>query len=129
MATDTDTEPMMQASTTFAQSSNSTRQVLNRFDLDGDGIISPSEANLMANANVSEQTEKKSKYLAQQQCQRCIVSLYQTMLLCTHSTLSNFFSTSMLGSPHLIEYKQIAGISFTLLVLALVANFGLTIAT
>ena len=61
MATDTDTEPMMQASTTFAQSSNSTRQVLNRFDLDGDGIISQSEANLMANANVSEQNEKKSK--------------------------------------------------------------------
>lgn len=62
MNTDTDTASMMQASTTFAQSSNSTRQVLNRFDLDGDGIISQSEANLMANANVSEQNEKKSKY-------------------------------------------------------------------
>ena len=96
MTTDTDTASMMQASTTFAQSSNSTRQVLNRFDLDGDGIISPSEANLMANANVSEQNEKKSKYPAQQQYQRCIVSLYiRLYATITHTrTLSNFFSTS-----------------------------------
>ena len=49
-------------STTFAQSSKSTRKVLNRFDLDGDGIISQSEANLMANANVLEEKEKNSKY-------------------------------------------------------------------
>ena len=108
MATDTDTEPMMQASTTFAQSSNSTRQVLNRFDLDGDGIISQSEANLMANANVSEQNEKKSKYTSTTTMPEVYrFSLYQTMLLCTHSTLSNFFSTSYfharLSSSHRVQ--------------------------
>ena len=91
MTTDTDTASMMQASTTFAQSSNSTRQVLNRFDLDGDGIISQSEANLMANANVSEQNEKKSKYTTMPEVYR--FSLYR---LCyyAHSLTSYIFSTS-----------------------------------
>ena len=46
----------------FAQSSKSTRRVLNRFDLEGDGIISPSGASLMASAIVLEEKEKKSKY-------------------------------------------------------------------
>lgn len=45
---------------TFVDSTDSTRLVLNRFDRDGDGIISPSEANLMAQANVLEEKEKKS---------------------------------------------------------------------
>lgn len=47
---------------TFVDSTDSTRLVLNRFDVNGDGIISQSEANLMANANVLEEKEKKSKY-------------------------------------------------------------------
>jgi len=53
-----DTAPRRES---FVDSTNSTRKVLNRFDLNGDGIISQSEANLMANANVLEENEKKSK--------------------------------------------------------------------
>jgi len=47
---------------TFVDSTDSTRLVLRRFDRNGDGNISPSEANLMAQANVLEEREKKSKY-------------------------------------------------------------------
>ena len=46
----------------FVESTDSTRLVLNRFDVNGDGNISQSEANLMAQANVLEEREKKSKY-------------------------------------------------------------------
>ena len=48
----------------FVDSTDSTRQVLNRWDINGDGIISPSEADLMAQANVLEEREKKSKYIS-----------------------------------------------------------------
>ena len=47
---------------TFVDSTDSTRLVLRRFDRNGDGILSPSEADLMAQANVLEEKEKKSKY-------------------------------------------------------------------
>ena len=47
---------------TFVDSTDSTRKVLNRFDVNGDGNNSQSEANLMAQANVLEEKEKKSKY-------------------------------------------------------------------
>ena len=47
---------------TFVDSTDSTRLVLRRFDRDGDGNISQSEAALMAQANVLEEREKKSKY-------------------------------------------------------------------
>jgi len=57
-----DTAPRRES---FVDSTNSTRKVLNRFDLNGDGIISQSEANLMANANVLEENEKKKyKFIA-----------------------------------------------------------------
>ena len=45
---------------TFVDSTNSTRLVLRRFDRDGDGNISQSEAALMAQANVLEEKEKTS---------------------------------------------------------------------
>ena len=48
----------------FVDSTDSTRLVLNRFDRNGDGIISQSEADLMAKANVLEEREKKSKYIS-----------------------------------------------------------------
>ena len=48
----------------FVNSTDSTRQVLNRWDINGDGIISGSEADLMAQANVLEEREKKSKYIS-----------------------------------------------------------------
>ena len=57
---------------------------------------------------------------------RMIISLKLTHMI--YVLIAFIFSTSMLSSS-IIEYKQVAGISFTLLVLALVANFGLTIAT
>ena len=47
---------------TFVDSTDSTRLVLRRFDRNGDGILSPSETDLMAQANVLEEREKKSKY-------------------------------------------------------------------
>ena len=57
------TDPLQDGRETFLDSTVSTRKVLNRFDLNGDGVISPSEAALMANTNVLEEKEKKSKYI------------------------------------------------------------------